>query len=448
MNKSKICIHPWSQLNVNPNGDVWPCCHQRSDSMYILGNYKNQSIEKIYNDEPIRKLRQRMLAGELPKEACAKCIEYERLGIHSPRNTANNQPYSQSVFDLIKNTKEDGSIEDYKIKYWDLRWSNKCNMNCVMCDPDWSSLWTSDLKKIISNYSEDVIQNEPVLRSYNNKIKHIEKIQKVPNLGWIDKHINDVEYIYFAGGEPLIMDEHWYILDKFIELQKFDVKIKYNTNMSKLEYMGKNALDYWSNWQTSLLSVEGSIDETEERAEWIRSGTVWNTVKNNIRKTVESGVKCQPNVSIGCYNVIRLPELIEELYELYRGGNRSFQINLNPVLNDWCKISVLPDDWKQELLTKLQKFESNTKIPITQLNKIYVELNKPHNEDITNKFFKKASFLDLNKHTTLLQAIPELCKLNDRYGNLYERYKNDWIEKSISKRNSSTDSNLHSCLSN
>ena len=37
--------------------------------------------------------------------------------------------------------------------------------------------------------------------------------------------------------------------------------------------------------------VEGSIDETEERAEWIRSGTVWNTVKNNIRKTVESGVK-------------------------------------------------------------------------------------------------------------------------------------------------------------
>ena len=37
-----------------------------------------------------------------------------------------------------------------------------------------------------------------------------------------------------------------------------------------------------------LLSVEGSIDETEERAEWIRSGTVWNTVKNNIRKTVES----------------------------------------------------------------------------------------------------------------------------------------------------------------
>ena len=90
-------------------------------------------------------------------------------------------------------------------------------MNCVMCDPDWSSLWTSDLKKIISNYSEDVIQHEPALRSYNNKIKHIAKIQKVPNLGWIDKHINDVEYIYFVGGEPLIMDEHWYILDKFIE---------------------------------------------------------------------------------------------------------------------------------------------------------------------------------------------------------------------------------------
>ena len=127
MNKSKICIHPWSQLNVNPNGDVWPCCHQRSDSIYVLGNYKHQSIDEIYNNQPLKDLRRKMLQGILPKEACAKCIEYENLNIKSPRQVAELQPYAKSVHELISKTNADGSVDDYKIKYWDLRWSNKCN---------------------------------------------------------------------------------------------------------------------------------------------------------------------------------------------------------------------------------------------------------------------------------------------------------------------------------
>ena len=50
------------------------------------------------------------------------------------------------------------------------------------------------------NYSEDVIQHEPI--KINNKIKQHLKNTKSAQLGWIDKHINDVEYIYFVG-EPI-----------------------------------------------------------------------------------------------------------------------------------------------------------------------------------------------------------------------------------------------------
>tara|TARA_X000001036_G_scaffold427154_1_gene455435 strand:+ start:594 stop:1946 length:1353 start_codon:yes stop_codon:yes gene_type:complete len=443
MNESKICIHPWSHVNINPNGDVWPCCHQRGDVMYVLGNFKTQSVDEIFNGEPIRKIRRDMIAGKLPKEVCSKCIEYEKLDILSPRQTAEFQPYAKKVHELIAKTNADGSIDDYKIKYWDLRWSNKCNMNCVMCDPDWSSLWTSDVRKLLSGYSQKVIDEDQMLKNYSNRVKHIDKVQNVPNLGWIDKHINDVEYIYFAGGEPLIMDEHWYILDKLHNLGRHNVKLKYNTNMSKLEHLGKNAIDYWKHWERPFLSVEGSIDETEKRAEWIRSGTVWKTVQSNIQKLVSENIKCQPNVSIGCYNVIRLPELIEELYELYYNpNNKTLKVNLNAVLNDWCKISILPDDWKKELIDKIQKFENTTKIPISQLNKVYVELHKPQDEHGLHKFFRKASFLDLNKHSSLLESIPELSRLNDSYGNLYEKYKDEWIEKSINKGIGSINTNL------
>ena len=262
-------------------------------------------------------------------------------------------------------------------------------------------------------------------------------------MGWIDKHINDVEYIYFAGGEPLIMDEHWYILDKLHNLGRHNVKLKYNTNMSKLQHLGKNAVDYWKHWDRPYISVEGSIDETGKRAEWIRSGTVWKNVQSNIQTLVSENIKCQPNVSIGCYNVIRLPELIEELYELYYNpNNKTLKVNLNAVLNDWCKISVLPDDWKKEIINDLQKFESKTKIPITQLNKIYVELSKPQDVQDTYQFFRRASFLDLNKRSTLLESIPQLSRLNDSYGNLYEKLRDEWIEKSIDKGTSSVNTNV------
>ena len=52
------------------------------------------------------------------------------------------------------------------------------------------------------------------------------------------------------------------------------------------------------------------------RAEWIRTGTVWSTVEENIKQVRQAGLNFSCNTSIGGYNVIRLPELLEELYQM------------------------------------------------------------------------------------------------------------------------------------
>ena len=59
----------------------------------------------------------------------------------------------------------------------------------------------------------------------------------------------------------------------------------------------------------------------------------------------------------------------------------------------------------------------------------------------------RSSLLDLNKHSTLFDHIPEFAELNDQTGNQYEKFRDDWIEKSNSKRISSTNSNLWSSVS-
>ena len=53
--------------------------------------------------------------------------------------------------------------------------------------------------------------------------------------------------IYWAGGESLIMDEHWYIMNKLVEMgrtKKIIMRIFYNTNFSKLVYKEQDAQSY------------------------------------------------------------------------------------------------------------------------------------------------------------------------------------------------------------
>lgn len=442
---SKICVYPWSHININPNGDVWPCCHQRGDNIRVYGNFKNDSIDTIFNSEPAKELRKFMLDGKLPSD-CGKCINFEKIGIASPRQNANNQSWAKEILDSIENTTNtDGSLKSYKIKYWDLRWSNLCNMNCVMCDPEWSSLWTQDIKEKLSYYTNKTIEEDNMLRAWKNRINEdTRKVRHLPNKNWIDNNIKDVQSIYFAGGEPLIMKEHWYILNKLVELKRFDVRIKYNTNMLKIDYQKQNAIDLWKHWDRKLLSVEGSIDETGKRAEWIRTGTVWNTVKNNILEVKNAGIRFFPNTSIGCYNVIRLPELLQELFDLFDPD----QINVNPVFNEWCCVQVLPDRIKKDILLKTKQWHSKSKLNVTKLNSIYAELEKPHDPWYIKKFFKRCAFNDLNKHSTLFDHIPWFEELNRLNGNHYEKFRDEFIEKSISKSSSCASSNLHSSVHN
>ena len=37
-------------------------------------------------------------------------------------------------YDLVKNTDEDGTLKELRITYWDIRFSNNCNMKCQSWD--------------------------------------------------------------------------------------------------------------------------------------------------------------------------------------------------------------------------------------------------------------------------------------------------------------------------
>jgi organic radical activating enzyme len=81
----------------------------------------------------------------------------------------------------------------------------------------------------------------------------------------LDSLLPHIEEIYFAGGEPLLMDEHYRLLDRLAERGLFDTPLRYNTNFSETRYKGRDVFDIWA--QFSNVKVSASVDATGGRGE-------------------------------------------------------------------------------------------------------------------------------------------------------------------------------------
>jgi radical SAM protein with 4Fe4S-binding SPASM domain len=335
MTSKTLCVVPWVHLNFQPNGKVVPCCLIKPH--YHAGDLNTQPINEIWNSDNMKSLRKDMINGIEPT-ICNKCFDRERVTGDSGRYH-HNRRYTQVLDDIPNITEPDGTCTTMKLKYWDFRFSNLCNFKCRSCGPRYSSTWVPDAKKLGWISDQD-------------KVWNVESVNNSDKFEFLKEQIENVEEIYFAGGEPLMMSEHWKILDMLLEQNKTNVKLSYNTNASTLTYGGKNVLDYWRQWDNKKIEVWPSIDEIGSRAELIRSGTVWPKVENNIINISQlTNVVVRPGMTIGAWNVFRLPEIIEHLLEIgvinKKHHYQNWFINLLQYPTHY-HVSILPDTFKEE----------------------------------------------------------------------------------------------------
>jgi hypothetical protein len=400
MTNDTICAVPWMHLNFEPNGKVVPCC-LTSHYNYFAGDLNTQSIDAIWNSKNMKTLRKEMLNGIEP-DICATCFNKEKVTGESGR-IHHNKEFKNVLKDIPIITEADGTCNKMELKYWDFRFSNLCNMKCRSCGPRYSSAWVPDAKKL--GYTDQ------------EKVWSIESVDDQTNFDFLKDQVQHVQKIYFAGGEPLLMPEHWQILDMLVENKRFDVKISYNTNGSTLSYGKKSAIDYWKQWQSGKIEVWPSIDEFGPRAELIRSGTVWPKVEENLIELSKlENILVRPGMTIGAWNVFRLPELINHLISIgvicARHNYQNFFINLLQFPAHY-HVSILPDDFRKETIGKLKTFiVSHNKKYNTTIDHLFTyiihELEKPHDPVAAKKFLQVSKQVDDIRNENIFEVIPEL----------------------------------------
>lgn len=248
VNGDIFCCAPWLVLGIRQNGQVSPCCL----SEYVFGDINKKSLWEIWNDESIKKFREDML-NEVPNESCKVCYINQKAGKRSLRQNLNNY-FFEDYKKFIYETNDDYSVNEPGYISWDVKLSNKCNFKCRMCgSPSSSGLEFEEYGRITGKWNA-------AKRTYEQ----------------VEPYLELVDHLYFSGGEPLIIDEHWKILDKVIELGRNNkVTLTYNSNFSNLVYKGRHIFDMWDKFNNYVV-VHISVDGIGPRGELIRKGFNWN----------------------------------------------------------------------------------------------------------------------------------------------------------------------------
>ena len=164
--KQPTCKAPFSQLLLDPKGNVYPCCHHFG---YKLGNVHHTPLDQIASGNKLRRLQDEHLSGQ--HRICKSRMTNENCHLRY-----NHLPDTQ------------GQHHTYRL---DLRLGGQCNLKCVMCEVwaqpngtyDTPEFWQYLRDLAPSLLEVEMLGGEPFIQTITSKaIKVVHHLN--PNVKW------------------------------------------------------------------------------------------------------------------------------------------------------------------------------------------------------------------------------------------------------------------------
>ena len=282
-----FCPIPWIFQAVRANGDVRVCCQanvtpnkgvlrKQDGSAYNAGF---DSLDDSRNSKLMRAMRINMLNNQWSQE-CGRCLTEESNGLHS-RRTEELKQWDYTLEQAKADTDQDGNIntELVPVRHYDIRFGNFCNLKCRMCGPTDSSAWYEDWIKLTgSNTFKDSSGNITIENTSKGlHAKEFDWPNYEPFWQQLEKNANTIEHVYFAGGEPMLIERHYDFLEYCVQNDYAkNISVEYNTNMSTLPSRVKKLWEWFKS-----VKIGASIDGMDKVFEYQRHPAKWlKTLKN------------------------------------------------------------------------------------------------------------------------------------------------------------------------
>lgn len=397
-----FCILPFVHCQIDTDSSYKPCCV--SQTQFPFKKITDQSIEEIHNSDEMKQFRLDLLNGVERPEVCSHCYQGQTAGFQSYRESMNGsaqlEEFIQPSIDAMQS---DGTLPDPILRSWDIRYSNLCNLKCRTCGDTYSTTWAAE-----NGTDKELFAFEPGTDPLEHQYKN-------------------VRYIYFAGGEPMIMPEHYATLKKLIEMDVAkDITLFYNTNMTKLNYNREYLPDYWKEFKHVSLGL--SIDHYGDRANYIRHGNIkWKKIEENIRQILSyDNLKIRLSITVSLYNIYTLPEMQKYFFDNnLLDSIESITFNILYFSPDFS-VKVLPKHLREKAQENITnhiewlKSNNSSENQILQWNNLHDYLYEDHGErqeqEVRNFVFRTNRF-DSKRGESFRDTFPEYREWWDSINN-------------------------------
>lgn len=338
---NKFCVLPWVSLEASPIGTIRPCCLADDEIVDDQGekfNLSTAQLDVVRNSVQMQRLRQEFLDSQQP-QTCRKCWNEERAGRTSKRmHTLDRLKHMLSDTPWTKSAKP--------LMFLDLKLGNICNLKCRICG-SWSSsqFATEELNDTHPDRRKDTFAYK-MLRAGSWPRQSTQFWQQLAKVS------SQIRYIEFTGGEPFLIQEHFDLLQRLVDLGlASNIEIHYNTNGTVYP---ESATDIWQHFHT--VEIAFSIDDIAERFEYQRTNASWQQVNANIDRFFSlrdqyANIRLQVCTTVNVFNVLYLADVAIWIQ------SRPFDFVYWNVMHDawYFSVACLPDSAKTEIIAHLQQ---------------------------------------------------------------------------------------------
>jgi hypothetical protein len=248
-----------------------------------------------------------------------------------------------------------------------------------------------------------------------------------------------MQQIYFAGGESLIIEEHYEILEHAIKMgYAKDLELRYNSN--GVEWR-EDLFDLWKEFK--LVRFHYSIDSIKEMNDYIRYPSTWSR-QEEVFHLLDTQTSDNVEVTIACavqaLNVYYLPDFIQwkleqkfkkvNMWPFGAGGISQHFVYWPAHLN----VKSLPADFKAKCRAKYEAWypwwEANWELGIPEWHKGKVEYEQWRSAEYGIKRLNGIlSFMESEDWSQRLPEMKEFLGLCDKQrGNTFEETFPEMIE--------------------
>lgn len=437
------CSAKWLQSTLLlQNGKTHSCHHPRPHAIELDEIRDNPS--GLHNTRYKKVMRVEMINGKRPAE-CQFCWNIEDMpGDHiSDRIIKSSESWSYSRLHEISRLPKDANVNP---AYLEVSFSNLCNFKCSYCSPEQSSQWMAESKKYgpypthqYFNGMDGLIKENRVPIAHNDYNPYVEAFWK-----WWPELYETLKVFRITGGEPLLSEDTFKVLDYINENPNKTLEFSVNTNACVaddkiklfVEKMRRITVDKKKIGSTRVYT---SVDAHGKQAEYIRHGLDYDLWLKNLDYMLTElpettfTVMCTSNI----FSLFTMEKMLADIYALKKkhySERRKVAITVDISILRFPahqRADIITDDYWNSLdsaLKYMKEHEEGNKefnIPhyagffdfeIAKLER-FIEFmkNGDKNEDmglsidsLRHDFYAFVEEHDRRRKTNLLEAFPEL----------------------------------------